>query len=144
MVKYGATRINKDLNHTAIFMKVIIQKQKKMRNISSWLTMSNHLGLYIMKNSLFISLKKSVQKYLTKLRSCHASHCSSTWNNVFLPGAETSWTGLVNPAEKCPLLLNNWDSFFVTVCSSWINTIEQTPKDLQKLISHFCVFCYAE
>lgn len=39
----GQTQGNKDLNHTAIFMKVIIQKQKNMRNISSWLTMSNHL-----------------------------------------------------------------------------------------------------
>lgn len=51
LIKFsGQIQGNKDLNHTAIFMKVITQKQKGMKNISSWLTMSNHLRLYIMKN----------------------------------------------------------------------------------------------
>lgn len=90
----GKIHCNKDLNHMAIFKKVIRQRQKKMRNINCWLTMSNDLGLCIIKTSLllFISLKNSVQKYMT-LRSCHASHHISNWNDTLLKGAwSQDWT----------------------------------------------------
>lgn len=46
----GKIHSNKDWKHTAIFTKVIRPKQKKMRNINGWLTMSNQLGLCIIRN----------------------------------------------------------------------------------------------